>query len=77
MESIFTTDTTAVVVSLDGADWPEGVFVFSNHDDAKDWMMWKIRELGGNQSHLSLDEFQSRLAPHELFDIMQLNDRRK
>ena len=77
MQSIFTKDTTAVVVSLDGSEWPEGVFVFSNYNDAEEWMKWKIRELGGNQSHLSVDEFQSKLAPHEMFYVMELHDRRK
>jgi len=77
MQSVFTKDTTAVVVSLDGPEWPEGVFVFSNIDDAEDWMKWKIKELGGNQSHLSVDEFQSKLAPHEMFYVMEIHDRRK
>lgn len=77
MKSIFTKDTTAVVVFLDSPDWPEGVFVFSDLSQAEVWMAWKIKELGGNQSHLSVDEFQSKLAPHEVFYVMDLHDRRR
>lgn len=77
MQSIFTKDTTAVVVSLDGPEWPEGVFIFSSDSEAEDWMKWKIKELGGNQAYLSIDDFQSKLAPHEMFYVMELHDRRK
>jgi hypothetical protein len=68
---------TAVVVSLHGPEWPEGVFVFSTPDEAEEWMKWKIKELGGTQSHLTVDEFQSKLAPCEMFYVMELHDRRK
>lgn len=64
------TGTVAVVVS-------DGVHLFSSVDDAESWMLQEIRQHGGEQSHLTLDEFQKRLKPNEDFWIVGVHDRRR
>jgi hypothetical protein len=40
-------------------------------------MLQEIRQHGGEQSHLTLDEFQKRLKPNEDFWIVDVHDRRR
>lgn len=71
------TGTLAVVVDLETAGFTDGVHLFSCEDDAEAWMLQEIRQHGGNQSHLTLDEFQKLLKPHEYFWIVGVYDKRR
>lgn len=69
--------TVAVVVYVETIDFADGVHLFSSVDDAEHWMLQEIRRHGGEQSHLTLDEFQKRLKPNEEFWIVEVHDYRE
>lgn len=71
------TGTVAVVVYVETVGFTDGVHLFSSVDDAERWMLQEIRQHGGDQSHLTLDEFQKRLKPNEDFWIVDVHDRRR
>ena len=71
------TGTVAVVVCVETVGFTDGVHLFSSVDDAERWMLQEIRQHGGEQSHLTLDEFQKRLKPSEDFWVVDVHDRRR
>ena len=71
------TGTVAVVVYVETVGFTDGVHLFSSVDDAERWMLQEIRQHGGEQSHLTLDEFQKRVKPNEDFWIVDFHDRRR
>ncbi len=71
------TGTVMVVVYVETVDFADGVHLFSSVDDAERWMLQEIRQHGGEQSHLTLDEFQKRLKPNEDFWIVEVHDHRE
>lgn len=71
------TGTVAVVVSIETVGFTDGVHLFSSADDAERWMLQEIRQHGGAFSHMTVEEFQKRLEPHEDFWLMDLHDRRR
>lgn len=71
------TGTVAVVVYVETVGFTDGVHLFSSVDDAERWMLQEIRQHGGEQSHLTPDEFQKRLKPNEDFWIVKVHDHRE
>jgi len=65
----------AVFVFLDTPGFTDGVHLFSSEEDAEIWMLQEITQHGGACSHMTVDQFQDTLEPHEQFGIWPLHDR--